>query len=308
MAAPLQYERLYDPHNENIVHLSIKTHAVKAPIGEWWLSVGYELAPNHIDWTQLPKIRILLLFNPWLKEDPVYVDTLNENELDLYVLQERGEIYKFLHSNTASQPQDHVPWLYNQVSAGYPEEKINGIIEGNWHEVRDTPSEFNGIQASHAKFWTGSADILEKFYENNLIKIGFGQCWVFAGLLITMLRALGIPSRPVTVSFAGVDFDKDLTIDYELSWWWGTLKPKDDKNYKWNFHVWVQASMQRPEMGSYYSGWQEVDPTYARGPVSQRSLKKSEINSTDLAYFYAAVNGDEAVWQSGEVISTKTDK
>ncbi|RWR98831.1 annulin-like protein, partial [Dinothrombium tinctorium] len=281
---------------------------VKAPIGEWWLSVGYELAPIHIEWSHLPKIRILLLFNPWLKEDPVYVDTLNENELDLYVLQERGEIYKFLHSNTASQPQDHVPWLYNQVSAGYPEEKINGIIEGNWHEVRDTPSEFNGIQASHAKFWTGSADILEKFYENNLIKIGFGQCWVFAGLLITMLRALGIPSRPVTVSFAGVDFDKDLTIDYELSWWWGTLKPKDDKNYKWNFHVWVQASMQRPEMGSYYSGWQEVDPTYARGPVSQRSLKKSEINSTDLAYFYAAVNGDEAVWQSGEVISTKTDK
>ncbi|RWS09363.1 annulin-like protein, partial [Dinothrombium tinctorium] len=307
MVSPLEYNRQYDPQNENIVHLSIKTDAVNTPIGEWWLSVGYELAPNHIEWSQFEKIRIFLLFNPWLKEDPVYVDKLNKHELDWYVLRESGEIYKFLHRNTASQPHDYVPWLYNQVSVGYPEEKINGIIEGNWNEVRDTPSKFNGFDASHATFWTGSADILEKFYYYNLEKIGFGQCWVFSGLLITMLRVLGIPSRPVTVSFAGVDFDKDLTIDYEKSWWWGTLKPKDDKNYKWNFHVWVQASMQRPDMGSKYSGWQEIDPSYAKGPVSQRSLIESEINSTDLAYFYAAINGDEAVWENGKVINTYTD-
>ncbi|RWR98644.1 annulin-like protein, partial [Dinothrombium tinctorium] len=107
------YKRQYDPHNENIIYLLINTDAVETPIGEWWLSIGYELAPNNIEWGQ-EKMRIILLFNPWLKEDPVYVNKLNEEELDSYVLQERGQIYKFLYSNSAMQPHDNVPWLYNQ--------------------------------------------------------------------------------------------------------------------------------------------------------------------------------------------------
>ncbi|RWS13662.1 hemocyte protein-glutamine gamma-glutamyltransferase-like isoform X1, partial [Dinothrombium tinctorium] len=185
----------------------------------------------------------------------------------------------------------------------YAEEGINGIIEGNWDYVFQ--SEFNGLKTEEPLFWTGSADVLEKYYKNNGTKIGFGQCWVFTGVLISMLRALGIPSRPVTVGFSGVALDNDLKIDYEEKN--GELVYPDKNNFIWNFHVWVQASMQRLDMGTRYAGWQEVDPTYAKGPVSHRSIYESEINSTDLAYFYAAINADEASWNNGTLLRINTN-
>ncbi|RWR99764.1 annulin-like isoform X2, partial [Dinothrombium tinctorium] len=190
------------------------------------------------------------------------------------------------------------------VYHGYPEEGVNGIIEGYWDNSFQTPSEFNGLKAEDPVFWTGSADILEKYYKNNGTKIGFGQCWVFAGVLLSMLRALGIPSRPITVALSGLALDNDLTIDYELKE--GELELLDEKNRLWLYHAWVQASMQRLDMGTRYAGWQEVDPTYAKGPVSHRSIHESEINSTDLAYFYAAVNADEAVWKNGTLLEIST--
>lgn len=42
--------------------------------------------------------------------------------------------------------------------------------------------------------WTGSAPILEQFLDTGE-EVKYGQCWVFAGVVTTVCRALGIPSR-----------------------------------------------------------------------------------------------------------------
>ncbi|RWS08180.1 annulin-like protein [Dinothrombium tinctorium] len=320
----------YDSEDYSIIHLSLKANAFKTPIGEWWLSLGYELSNGNVVWFN-QKFKIVILFNPWVKDDPVYVNELCDFELKNYVLQEKGQIYKIINEGR-TKFQYPMPWLYNQfktdileivllvlkkseleaekksdplevtrVAAGYPEKEINSIIKPNCSK-----KEIAKIKGYNATLWSGSEDIFKKFYNNSLENIGFGQCYVLTGILITMLRALGIPSRPVTIVGSGVDLDNDLTIDYEFRS--GRFVPRDKNNLRWNFRVWAQASMQRPDLGVEYDGWQEVDPKYAKGPVSHRSLQNSEINSTDLAYFYAAVNGDVVLWKDGKIETVLTDR
>ncbi|CAM1154744.1 Uncharacterised protein g11381 [Pycnogonum litorale] len=45
--------------------------------------------------------------------------------------------------------------------------------------------------------WQGSPSIIEEWYKNRHC-LPYTGCWVAAALLTTILRALGIPSRPVT--------------------------------------------------------------------------------------------------------------
>ncbi|RWS02467.1 annulin-like protein [Dinothrombium tinctorium] len=178
------------------------------------------------------------------------------------------------------------------------------IIEGSWVSVKETPPTFNGHEATHATLWTGSAEILKKYHQYG-DRIGFAQCWVFAGVLITMLRALGIPSRPVINAASGDDFEGDLTIDYEFKNGKVIFK---NLNSIWNFHVWVQASMKRRDLGEKNRGWQEFDPTYNVGPVSNQVLKNAEIKTDDDIFLYAEVNSDEVFWKNRNVFQTATDK
>ncbi len=60
--------------------------------------------------------------------------------------------------------------------------------------------------------WLGSADIFQEYYKTNQ-PVKYGQCWVFAGVMTTALRALGIPSRCVTNFDSAHDTDASLTID-----------------------------------------------------------------------------------------------
>ncbi|RWS00390.1 protein-glutamine gamma-glutamyltransferase K-like protein [Dinothrombium tinctorium] len=122
------------------------------------------------------------------------------------------------------------------------------IIKGNWNSVQDTPEKFNGLEAEHALSWGGSAEILEKYHQYNGRKIGFAQCWVFTGVLITMLRALGIPSQAINNPGSAADYENDFTIDYEYKNGKFDLR-NPELNGVWYFHVWVQASMKRRDRG-----------------------------------------------------------
>lgn len=61
-------------------------------------------------------------------------------------------------------------------------------------------------------FWNGSVKILQEYYDKGK-PVKYGQCWVFSGVLTTVLRAIGIPARSVTNYDSAHDTDNTMTID-----------------------------------------------------------------------------------------------
>jgi transglutaminase 1 len=70
----------------------------------------------------------------------------------------------------------------------------------------------------------------------------------------------------------------------------------------WNYHVWVESWMSRPDLGSGYGGWQAVDATpqeisphsksYVVGPASLTAVKNGQGLSYDTDFVIAEVNAD----------------
>ena len=66
----------------------------------------------------------------------------------------------------------------------------NGVLVGKWNgKYEDGTDPYK---------WSGSVRILEEYMRNGGRSIRYGQCWVFAGIITTVCRALGLPCRPVT--------------------------------------------------------------------------------------------------------------
>ena len=60
--------------------------------------------------------------------------------------------------------------------------------------------------------WTGSVAILEEFMKSGGHRaVKYAQCWVYAGLVTTICRALGIPCRNVTNYISAHDTNKSMT-------------------------------------------------------------------------------------------------
>jgi transglutaminase 1 len=80
-----------------------------------------------------------------------------------------------------------------------------GVVMGNWSE--DFGS---GTPPSR---WLGSQRILQQYYETKK-PVKYGQCWVFAGVLATVCRAIGLPCRVITNYSSAHDTQNSLTVDY----------------------------------------------------------------------------------------------
>ncbi|KTF73298.1 hypothetical protein cypCar_00049685, partial [Cyprinus carpio] len=80
-----------------------------------------------------------------------------------------------------------------------------GVLMGNWSgDYKD------GVNPSK---WSGSADILRMWSETQFSPVKYGQCWVFAAVMCTVMRALGIPTRVVTNFNSAHDTDGNMTIE-----------------------------------------------------------------------------------------------
>ncbi|OCT97979.1 hypothetical protein XELAEV_18010207mg [Xenopus laevis] len=266
-------------------------------------------------------LRVYILFNAWCRMDSVFMD--NEAWRCEYVLNEIGRIYYGTEHQIGERS-----WNYGQfdkgildacfylldrgrigpgsrgdpisvtrvISAMVNSMDDNGVIAGSWAE-----SYADGV---NPVAWVGSVDILLRFHQTgNPVK--YGQCWVFGGVTTTVLRCLGIPGRTITNFASAHDTDGNLTFDVYFD---ENMKPIEEKNGDsvWNYHVWNDCWMTRPDLPAGYSGWQAIDATpqetsngiYCCGPCPVLAIKNGQTNiKYDAPFIFAEVNSDKVSYQ-----------
>ncbi|XP_048818448.1 protein-glutamine gamma-glutamyltransferase 6-like isoform X4 [Lagopus muta] len=271
--------------------------------------------------------QFVLLFNPWCPNDDVYM--ANEKERREYVLNDSGIIFqgkeKYIQQeawnygqfeedildislsildrslNHRQDPSTDVSnrndpiYVCRVISAMVNSNDEKGVVEGKWSG--------NYRSGTNPLHWSGSVTILRKWYRGRYKPIRYGQCWVFAGVMCTVLRSLGIPTRVITNFNSAHDTNINLSIDKYIDVSGKTLHLTEDS--VWNFHVWNESWFTRRDLGSFYDGWQVLDATpqekskgiYRCGPASTRAIKEGDVNlDYDSSFVFAAVNADCVTW------------
>uniref|UniRef100_A0A3B5KIU3 Transglutaminase-like domain-containing protein n=1 Tax=Xiphophorus couchianus TaxID=32473 RepID=A0A3B5KIU3_9TELE len=238
----------------------------------------------------------VLLCNPWLR---------GESIIEEYVKSDYGLVYMGSCQNVQSRLQ-YDPGVLEACLALLQVMclfllKVNAnddleILLGKWeHDYRD------GVKPTA---WTGSAKILQQWLSSKFKPVRYRQCLVFASVLCTVMRVLGIPSRKVVTFFnAAHDTDANTTIEEYY-----TTNGEKLASFlffffkkRWNFHVWVECWMRRSDLGPGFDGWQVVDPTpqeRSRGifrcsPCPVAAIRERCFSvKFDTPFLYASVDRD----------------
>ncbi|NXC72079.1 TGM4 glutamyltransferase, partial [Anhinga anhinga] len=263
---------------------------------------------------------VYLLFNPWCEADVVFLD--NEAQRNEYVLNDTGYIYVGSANSIYNKPWnfgqfeefilDACMYLLDKsnlkmstrrdpvlvsraMSALVNANDDNGVLLGNW-----SGNYSNGTSPTD---WIGSVSILQKYYETKK-PVAYGQCWVFSGILTTVMRCLGIPARSVSNFNSAHDTDENLTVDIYLNEF-GEKLNRLSLDSVWNFHVWNDVWMKRADLPSGFDGWQAIDATpqeqsqgiFQCGPCPLKAIREGDVYLPfDSKFVYAEVNADEVYW------------
>ncbi|XP_071448771.1 hemocyte protein-glutamine gamma-glutamyltransferase-like [Hetaerina americana] len=262
---------------------------------------------------------IYILFNPWCKEDGVYME--EEADRKEYVENEHGKVWV---GGSYRQPVGR-RWVYGQfedvvlpatacllelsrlrheergdpvkvsraLSAVINSVDDDGLLMGRWH---------GGYKDGTAPTaWTGSVAILEEYLRGGGRSVRYGQCWVFSALTVTLCRALGIPCRSVTNYVSAHDANQSLTIERYFDQTGCEMDRNDKCDSLWNFHVWNDVWMSRPDLPPGYGGWQAIDATPQEeseqmmqcGPAPLVAVRNGQVGfAYDTAFVFAEVNAD----------------
>ncbi|XP_045395802.1 protein-glutamine gamma-glutamyltransferase 5 [Lemur catta] len=297
-----------------------------AAVGRYLLKIHIDPFQGSVTAYQLGEF--ILLFNPWCPEDAVYLDS--EPQRQEYVMNDYGFIYQ--GNKNWIRP---CPWNYGQfedniidicltlldkslhfqidpatdcalrgspiyvsrvVCAMINSNDDSGVLNGNWSE--------NYTDGVNPAEWTGSVAILKQWRATGCQPVRYGQCWVFAAVMCTVMRCLGIPTRVITNFDSGHDTDGNLIIDeyYDNT---GRILNNKKKDTIWNFHVWNECWMARQDLPPGYGGWQVLDATpqetsnglYCCGPASVSAIKEGEVDlDYDTRFAFSMVNADCVSW------------
>ncbi|NXY49805.1 EPB42 protein, partial [Ceuthmochares aereus] len=298
--------------------ISVNTPA-NAPVGQYTLL--FHAAKSHCLLGNFT-----LLFNPWCRDDKVFLG--NEAQRQEYVLNQEGVVY--WGTENALLPQ---PWDFSQFEEGIVDICFTLLDVGERHQQdkdhtqRGNPvyicrtvaamlncDEFRGIlkecesgqysNGTRPSAWLGSSPILQQWVALQCKPVCYGQCWVFAAVMCSVLRCLGIPTRVVTGFGWAHNTNGSLRVDeyYDED---GTLLTQDKSACVWTFHVWNECWMARADLLPEYSGWQALDATCQEkskgpsfcGPAPVQAIKEGDIEvDYDVCYFFAAVNAKCQIW------------
>ncbi|XP_052818766.1 hemocyte protein-glutamine gamma-glutamyltransferase-like isoform X2 [Mya arenaria] len=280
--------------------------------------------------------KIYILFNPWCKDDAVYLPA--EPLLDEYVMNSSGLLFTGCRKRIT-----YKPWIYGQFESGILEASLyiikrgfnfrttqsmgdpvlvtrvlsnivnadenGGVLKGLW-----STNDFQDGRSPTT--WSGSVAILKQYLDNVISAKGgdpepvkYGQCFVYAGLVTTICRALGIPCRCVTNYNSGRGTDGRLAIDfyYEMKED-GTIdeiESEENDDLVWTFHVWNDVWMRRTDVSRPYNeaDWQALDATpqltcvHSCGPAPLPAIKNCQTEVPyDVTSLFAEVNADVIHW------------
>ncbi|XP_078257737.1 protein-glutamine gamma-glutamyltransferase 2-like [Rhinoraja longicauda] len=267
-----------------------------------------------------------LLFNPWCKEDSVYL--ADKDLVEEYVLNENGILYRSIFlplswnfgqfekdvidicfeildnslsalnepSSDALKRCDPI-YISRILTAMVNSNDDKGVLSGRWDGEYD-----DGTPPTK---WNGSLPILRKWSSSGAERVRYGQCWVFAAVACTVLRCLGIPTRCVTNYSSAHDCDGNLKVDHYFKSDDCTRTLPSRKDSVWNYHCWVESWMARPDLPSGYDGWQVLDPTpqersdgiFCCGPCPVKAIKEGHLDvNYDAVFIFAEVNADVVYW------------
>ncbi|XP_069862025.1 protein-glutamine gamma-glutamyltransferase Z [Dipodomys merriami] len=326
--------------DSNSLQVSIFSSA-SAVIGHYMLKLEISQGQGHS--ATYPVGAFILLFNPWSPEDDVYLPS--EILLQEYIMSDYGFVYKGNKSAITSWPwnygqfeegildicfeilnkslyflmnpskdcsqRNNVVYVCRVVSAMINSNDDNGVLMGNWGEDYST-----GVSPLE---WNGSVAILRQWSASGGQPVKYGQCWVFASVMCTVMRCLGVPTRVVSNFRSAHSMDGNLTIDtyYDQN---AEMLPTQKPDKVWNFHVWNECWMIRKDLPPGYNGWQVLDPTpqqtssgmFCCGPASVKAIREGDVHlDYDTSLVFAEVNADEVIWllekgQAQEILAHDT--
>uniref|UniRef100_A0A8C9IZY0 protein-glutamine gamma-glutamyltransferase n=1 Tax=Panthera tigris altaica TaxID=74533 RepID=A0A8C9IZY0_PANTA len=313
-----------EAETENTVTVSISSPP-NAVIGRYLMSTRVSSRRKQND-RKLGEF--VLLFNPWCPEDDVFL--ASEEERQEYVLNDSGIIFRGVEKHIRAQGwnygqfeedilniclsildrsplyQDdpaidvscrHDPiYVTRAISAMVNSNNDRGVVQGQWQGKYG-----GGTSPLH---WRGSVAILHKWFKGRFKPVKYGQCWVFAGGMCTVLRCLGIATRVVSNFNSAHDTDRNLSVDKYVDSFGRTLEDLTEDSM-WNFHVWNESWFARQDLGPSYNGWQVLDATpqeeregvFRCGPASVTAIREGDVHlAHDGPFVFAEVNADYVTW------------
>uniref|UniRef100_A0A3Q2T4Z2 Protein-glutamine gamma-glutamyltransferase 2 n=1 Tax=Fundulus heteroclitus TaxID=8078 RepID=A0A3Q2T4Z2_FUNHE len=314
-----------------ILTLSI-TPSVDSPVGEYTMSARLGEEERALANLSVLSAFCVILFHVSLFSTGDVVFLPDEVERKEYVMNEQGIIYKGvdnyiapIHWDYGQFEQDMVNicmkildcsmkhkqdpakdvsarcnpvYVSRVITSMINSENEGGILKGNWgNDFR------GGVSPTH---WSSSYPILKNWFNACFCSVKYGQCWVFSGVMCSVMRLLGIPCRVITNYQSAHDTNKNLIIETYFADY--GVREKESKDSVWNYHVWVEGWMKRPDLAKdgRYDGWQVLDPTpqeksdgmFCCGPAPVSAIRNGDTHlKYDVPFLFAAVNADCITWQ-----------